>query len=41
MLDCLTALAHRLRVLVEPPLHGFKHVLEIGRASAATARTSG
>ena len=35
MLDCLTALAHRLRVLVEPPLHGFEHVLVLPPRDAA------
>src|SRR3954470_13308633 len=35
MLDCLTALAHRLWVLVEPPLHGFEHVLMLPPGDAA------
>ena len=35
MLDCLTALAHRLRVLVEPPLRGFEHVLVFPPRDAA------
>src|SRR5947209_9678136 len=35
MLDCLTALAHRLWVLVEPPLHGFEHVFMLPPRDAA------
>src|SRR3954453_6590633 len=35
VLDRLAALAHRLRVLVKPPLHGFEHVLVFPPRDAA------
>jgi hypothetical protein len=34
MLHRLASLAHRLRVLIEPPLHGFEHMLMLPSGNA-------